>query len=83
MKKRLALLVAALSLVAAACGSDTKEKDSAGQTQSPAAEARVITIALGGPFSGTSKATGDKIRAGAKVAADEINGAGGVKSGPM
>jgi len=85
MKKRIALLLAAVSLVAGACGSDGEDSaDKGGQAQSPpATEARPVTIALGGPFSGTSKATGDKIRAGAKVAADEINGAGGVKDGPM
>lgn len=81
MEKRLVLLLAALTFVAGACSSDSADKG--GQGQPAPTESRVVTIALGGPFSGTSKSTGDKIRAGAKVAADEVNGAGGVKEGPM
>jgi branched-chain amino acid transport system substrate-binding protein len=41
-----------------------------------------VTIALGGPFSGSEKSTGDQIRAGAKLAADQLNAAGGVAAGP-
>jgi len=87
LKKRLAVLFAALSLVAGACGSDSKDSKGSsdkggGQAQSPAPQASTVTIALGGPFSGPDKATGDQIRAGAKVAVDEVNG-GGVKGGPL
>ncbi|MEA2685199.1 MAG: branched-chain amino acid transport system substrate-binding protein [Actinomycetota bacterium] len=79
---RLAAPVLALALVAAACGSD--EPDSPGSsTDSTAGGAQTVTIALGGPFSGGSKATGDNIRAGAELAADEINAGGGIDGGPL
>src|SRR5205085_7253947 len=39
-------------------------------------------IALGGPFSGADKATGDNIRAGAALAVAEVNDAGGIADGP-
>jgi branched-chain amino acid transport system substrate-binding protein len=42
-----------------------------------------VTIALGGPFSGADKATGDQIRAGAHLAADQINAAGGITAGSL
>lgn len=41
-----------------------------------------MTIAVGGPFSGSEKPTGDQIQAGAKLAVDEINKAGGITAGP-
>jgi len=42
-----------------------------------------VTIAVGGPFSGAEKPTGDQIKAGATLAADEINAGGGVAAGPL
>jgi len=71
-------LVLALALVAGACGND--KKDTAAST---GGGAKTVTIALGGPFSGADKATGDNIRAGAELAAAEINDAGGIAGGPM
>lgn len=44
---------------------------------------KAVVLALGGPFSGSSKPTGDKIRAGAQLAADEVNNTGGIKGGPL
>ena len=79
--KRCIVPLLALALVAGACGSDGGGGRSA--TTSAGSGRRTLTIALGGPFSGSSKPTGDKIRNGARVAADEINGAGGIESGPL
>ncbi len=79
--KRLLVPLLAFTLVAGACGDDDEETGGATTTAAPAA--RTVTIALGGPFSGSSKPTGDKIRNGAKVAADEVNGAGGIADGPL
>ncbi|MDQ3978936.1 MAG: ABC transporter substrate-binding protein, partial [Actinomycetota bacterium] len=56
--------------------------ESGSQTTGAAQNVRDVVIALGGPFSGASKSTGDKIRAGAKLAADEVNNAGGIAAGP-
>ncbi|MDQ6727454.1 MAG: ABC transporter substrate-binding protein [Actinomycetota bacterium] len=81
MNKRSAVLLAALTLVVGACGGDKPK--AATSTPSSGASAQTVTIALGGPFSGSSKATGDEIRSGAKVAADEVNGAGGIAGGPL
>jgi len=66
-----------MALAATACSS-TKKSPTA--SSSPAA-GKVVTIALGGPFSGSEKPTGDQIRSGAKLAADEINAAGGITAG--
>ncbi|MEA2900240.1 MAG: branched-chain amino acid transport system substrate-binding protein [Actinomycetota bacterium] len=67
-----------LALVAGACGGDDDGTSAAGGTS----EAGTITIALGGPFSGPSKATGDNIRDGAELTAAEVNDAGGIADGP-
>ena len=85
MKKRLLALLAILALLAAGCGDDDDEgSESQGADTTAAAQpAADVVIALGGPFSGASKSTGDKIRAGAKLAADEVNNAGGVAGGPL
>ena len=80
--KRLLIPLLTLSLVAGACGGDDEETG-ATSTTAPSAAPRTVTIALGGPFSGSSKPTGDKIRNGAKVAAEEVNGAGGITGGPL
>ncbi len=77
--KRYMIPLLAIALVAGACG----DEDEAGSPATSSAAPRTLTIALGGPFSGSSKPTGDKIRNGAKVAADEINGAGGIERGPL
>jgi branched-chain amino acid transport system substrate-binding protein len=73
----------ALVLVLAACSSTTKGSSTAGTTASSAAAARTVTIAVGGPFSGSEKPTGDQIKAGATLAADEVNNAGGIAAGPL
>src|SRR5919199_4064399 len=87
MKKRLAVLLAVLALLGAACGNDDDKtsKGGAGTTAAGGATQGVqtVTLALGGPFSGSAKTTGDQIRAGAKVAADEVNDAGGIAGGPL
>ncbi len=79
-RRRLALpaLALALALVAGACGSDDDDTPAVAGS-----ETKTVTIALGGPFSGSSKPTGDKIRDGAQLAADEVNGAGGIADGPL
>ncbi len=71
-------LALVLALVAGACGGDDADSTAAGGTS----EAGTLTIALGGPFSGPSKATGDNIRTGADLAAAEVNDAGGIAGGP-
>ncbi|MEA2826868.1 MAG: branched-chain amino acid transport system substrate-binding protein [Actinomycetota bacterium] len=75
---RLALpaLALTLALAAGAC-SDSKDTTGGGT------EAKTVTIALGGPFSGGSKSTGDNIRYGAQLAAAEVNNAGGIADGPQ
>jgi branched-chain amino acid transport system substrate-binding protein len=84
MKNRYVLpllaLALALAVVAGACGDD---KGKSGGEATSRASAKVLTIALGGPFSGSSKPTGDEIRNGAKVAADEVNSSGGISAGPL
>jgi branched-chain amino acid transport system substrate-binding protein len=70
-------VLSALVMLAGACSSDDKESTTATTTGS-----KTITIALGGPFSGSEKATGDQIKSGAELAVTEINGAGGIASGP-
>jgi branched-chain amino acid transport system substrate-binding protein len=69
-------LVLGLAVAATACGGDDEA------STAPGGEGGTITVALGGPFSGSSKPTGDKIRAGATLAAAEINDAGGIADGP-
>lgn len=72
--KRYVVALLVVAAVAAACsGNDTKSTASASKT---------ITIALGGPFSGSEKATGDQIRSGAQLAVKEVNEAGGITAGP-
>ncbi len=70
-------LALVLALVAGACGDDADSPALGG------GETKTVTIALGGPFSGSSKPTGDKIRDGAELAAEEVNGAGGIAGGPL
>ncbi|HEX8771446.1 MAG TPA: ABC transporter substrate-binding protein, partial [Acidimicrobiales bacterium] len=69
--------IIALALLAGAC-SDSDDKAGTGTT----APSKTVTIALGGPFSGSEKATGDQIKSGAKLAVDEINNSGGIAAGP-
>jgi branched-chain amino acid transport system substrate-binding protein len=47
------------------------------------ADARSLTIAVGGPLSGPEAATGAAIVAGARIAADLVNATGGIASGPL
>ena len=75
--RRLAAAATAVVLVFAACSSD----DKTATTATPAA--KTVTIALGGPFSGSEKPTGDQIRNGANLAAKEINDGGGITAGPL
>ena len=92
---RAALTLAALGL--AACSSDPSSpaatpgpaaasvSASTSTAASPSASGSAggtITLALGGPFSGSEKPTGDQIRAGAELAAKQLNDAGGITAGP-
>ena len=81
MKRRIVAVVL-LALVAAACAADD---DIAATDAGPATTAgpSSILIAVGGPFSGEAKAFGDQIRAGARLAAEQVNAAGGVADGPL
>jgi branched-chain amino acid transport system substrate-binding protein len=72
-------LALALALVAGACGSDDNDSPAVGGGGTGSG---TVTIALGGPFSGADKATGDNIRAGAALAVAEVNDAGGIADGP-
>ncbi|HEX2192694.1 MAG TPA: ABC transporter substrate-binding protein [Acidimicrobiales bacterium] len=80
--RKVAVAVALLALLAGACATDD---DTAEEGSAPATTARPATvlIAVGGPFSGEAKALGDQIRAGAKLAADQVNRAGGIAAGPL
>jgi len=70
-----------LVLVVGACSKDTSKTT---LTSSPASKvARSVTIAVGGPLSGADKPTGEQIKAGATLAADEVNAAGGIGAGPL
>jgi len=79
MRKPLAAVLAVTALVTVGCGKSDTTKSSSGASSG----AQSVTIALGGPFSGADKPTGDQIRAGAKLAADEINNSGGISGGPL
>lgn len=77
--KRIVIAVSALTLAVACAGSS---KDDAA-TPTTAAGPKKVVIAVGGPFSGEDKPVGDQIKAGAKLAADQINAAGGIRGGPL
>jgi branched-chain amino acid transport system substrate-binding protein len=79
MNRRVAVVLAAAALVLAGCGKSGKEASTSGG----AGGSKTVTLALGGPFSGADKATGDEIRAGARLAADEVNNGGGIVAGPL
>jgi len=83
--RRLAAGAIAFMVVLAACSSDSKTTSSGSSPSSGSSSsgAKSVTIALGGPFSGSEKPTGDQLRAGAELARKEINDAGGVTAGPM
>lgn len=82
-------LLAVLLVGVAACGnsktstSSSSSPTTAATTAAGAAGAKPVTIALGGPFSGSEAPTGNEVRAGAKLAVDQINAGGGIKAGPM
>ncbi|MGI9033716.1 MAG: ABC transporter substrate-binding protein [Acidimicrobiales bacterium] len=76
--RRLALLVTAVALVSA-CNS---ANNVTGGDTTTTAGSRDVVIAVGGPFSGDDKPTGDQIRAGAKLAASQLNAVGGIVGGP-
>ncbi|HEX3621279.1 MAG TPA: ABC transporter substrate-binding protein [Acidimicrobiales bacterium] len=79
-------LLALLMVGAAACGSGKSSTSSSATTVAGgtgAGAVKPVTIALGGPFSGSEAPTGNQIRAGAKLAVDQLNAAGGVKAGPL
>jgi branched-chain amino acid transport system substrate-binding protein len=81
MPQRLSAALALAALLLAACGSGNKKENET--PASGGAGGQAVIIALGGPLSGSAKPTGDKIRAGAKLAADQVNGSGGIAGGPL
>jgi branched-chain amino acid transport system substrate-binding protein len=82
MKKRVTMAVVLLALVGAACSADdeTPASDSGPTTR---AGPPTLLVAVGGPFSGQAKVVGDQIRAGARLAAEQVNAAGGITDGPL
>ena len=80
--RRLTVAVVLLALLAGACAADD---DTAGGNSGPTTTAGppTLLIAVGGPFSGEAKVVGDQIRTGAKLAAEQINAAGGITAGPF
>ncbi len=78
--KKLVVVVASVLALGTACGSSSK---SATATSTTAGGPKKVVIAVGGPFSGDDKAVGDQIRAGAKLAADQVNAKGGITGGPL
>ena len=80
--KRLTVAVVLVALLTGACAA---ADDTAGNGSGPTTSAGPTTlrIAVGGPFSGEGKAVGDQIRAGARLAAAQVNAAGGITDGPM
>ncbi len=68
-----AIVSIGVALTASGCSSSSSTASSGAKT---------LTIALGGPFSGPEKPTGDQIRAGAKLAAKQVNDGGGISAGP-
>ncbi|GAC1573479.1 MAG: ABC transporter substrate-binding protein [Candidatus Dormibacteria bacterium] len=68
---RWAALTAA-AIVLASCGAGT----------TPAAGSQTLRIAVVGPMTGPAGADGQHILQGARLAADEINGGGGITAGP-
>lgn len=72
-RSRLLTALALTALAATACSSSSSPSKAGGGT---------LTIAVGGPLSGSEKPTGDQIVAGAQLAVDEVNKAGGISAGP-
>jgi branched-chain amino acid transport system substrate-binding protein len=82
LRTPLALAAGALLLTAACGGSSSPSKAASAGASASGGTAGTITIALGGPLSGSEKPTGDQLKAGAQLAVDEINKAGGITAGP-
>lgn len=72
-------MVAALALLAAACSGSAPKSDDGTATTVPTND---LVVAVGGPFSGADKPVGEQIRAGARLAAAQVNGSGGISAGP-
>jgi branched-chain amino acid transport system substrate-binding protein len=68
----LCVIVVVVAALAAACGS----------TSSTASNNGPLRLAVVGPMTGPAAADGQHILQGAQLAADEINGSGGIASGP-
>jgi branched-chain amino acid transport system substrate-binding protein len=71
-----ALTAAGLTMTLAACGSGTSS------TSSGSGSSKTFTLAVVGPMTGDAQADGLHIKQGADLAAEEIDNAGGVASGP-
>lgn len=72
----------ALLLLATACGGSSGGPTGGSAAAPSASGGGTVTLALGGPLSGSEKPTGDQLKAGAQLAVDEINAAGGITAGP-
>lgn len=73
-----ALLLSATMLLAA-CGDD----DASDATNDNGGSDEVVKIAVLGPMTGDGAVTGEQLTQGAELAADQINGGGGVGGGPL
>lgn len=72
-------MVVAAVLLAAACAGRTPTADDGTVTTLPTTD---LVVAVGGPFSGANRLVGDQIRAGARLAAAQVNATGGISGGP-
>jgi branched-chain amino acid transport system substrate-binding protein len=73
---KMAGLIGIAGLIAATgCGTSVAAAHSA--------DAKVVTFAIGGPFTGDAALDGQEIYQGASLAANEINAAGGIPAGPL
>jgi len=79
-RTRFALAVLTAAVLAASCGSSATSTKPGGTVGG--ATGGTITIALGGPLSGSEKPTGDELMAGAQLAVDQVNKGGGITAGP-
>ena len=79
--KRLTVAVVVLALLVGGCADDD---DPTATDSGPTTSAGppTLLIAVGGPFSGEGKVVGDHIRAGARLAAQQVNAGGGIVDGP-
>ncbi len=78
--KRLAAAVMAVALTASCGGRTTDDGEAVPVTPTGP---RDLVIAVGGPFSGPQQPVGDQMKVGARLAAEQVNAAGGISDGPL